>query len=50
MDENLAKDKEISFNACSHRKVIRLDWEDFANDGEAGNDSLRQPKPLNYLG
>jgi len=29
-DEALAKDKEIAFNACSHRELIRLAWEDFA--------------------
>ena len=28
-DESLAKDKEIAFNACSHRELIRLPWEDF---------------------
>lgn len=28
-DERLAKDKEIAFNACSHRELIRLSWEDF---------------------
>jgi len=28
-DESLAKDKEIAFNACSHRELIRLAWEDF---------------------
>jgi Ala-tRNA(Pro) deacylase len=28
-DESLTKDKEISFNACSHRELIRLAWEDF---------------------
>lgn len=28
-DESLAKDKEIVFNACSHRELIRLAWEDF---------------------
>jgi Ala-tRNA(Pro) deacylase len=30
VDENLANDKEISFNACSHRELIRLAWGDFA--------------------
>jgi Ala-tRNA(Pro) deacylase len=29
VDENLAQDKEIAFNACSHRELIRLAWEDF---------------------
>ncbi|MGA8310077.1 MAG: YbaK/EbsC family protein [Terriglobales bacterium] len=28
-DESLAQDKEIAFNACSHRELIRLAWEDF---------------------
>jgi Ala-tRNA(Pro) deacylase len=28
-DETLAQDKEITFNACSHRELIRLSWEDF---------------------
>jgi Ala-tRNA(Pro) deacylase len=30
-DETLAKDKEIAFNACSHRELIRLAWEDYLN-------------------
>ena len=29
VEESLTKDKEISFNACSHRELIRLAWEDF---------------------
>jgi Ala-tRNA(Pro) deacylase len=28
-DERLSEDKEIAFNACSHRELIRLAWEDF---------------------
>jgi len=28
-DESLAKDKEIAFNAGSHRELVRLAWEDF---------------------
>ena len=28
-DTGLAKDKEIAFNAGSHRELIRLAWEDF---------------------
>lgn len=28
-DETLAKDKEIAFNAGSHRELIRLAWEDY---------------------
>jgi Ala-tRNA(Pro) deacylase len=28
-DEDLAKDKDIVFNACSHRELIRLAWGDY---------------------
>jgi len=28
-DESLARDKEISFNAGSHRELVRLAWDDF---------------------
>ncbi|MGC2196259.1 MAG: YbaK/EbsC family protein [Terriglobales bacterium] len=28
-DESLSRDKEIAFNAGSHRELIRLAWEDF---------------------
>jgi Ala-tRNA(Pro) deacylase len=28
-DESLARDKEITFNACSHRELIRMLWDDF---------------------
>lgn len=28
-DENLARDKEIAFNAGTHRELIRMNWEDF---------------------
>jgi Ala-tRNA(Pro) deacylase len=28
-DENLAKDKEIAFNAGTHRELIRMSWEDY---------------------
>jgi Ala-tRNA(Pro) deacylase len=28
-DESLARDKEITFNAGSHRELIRIAWEDF---------------------
>jgi Ala-tRNA(Pro) deacylase len=28
-DESLARDKEIAFNAGSHRELVRLAWEDF---------------------
>jgi Ala-tRNA(Pro) deacylase len=29
-DEKLAEDKEIAFNAGSHRELVRLAWRDFA--------------------
>jgi Ala-tRNA(Pro) deacylase len=28
-DESLSRDKEIAFNACSHRELIRLSWMDY---------------------
>lgn len=28
-DENLARDKEIAFNAGTHRELIRMSWEDY---------------------
>jgi len=28
-DESLARDKEIAFNAGTHRELVRLAWEDF---------------------
>jgi Ala-tRNA(Pro) deacylase len=28
-DESLSQDKEIAFNACSHRELIRMAWPDF---------------------
>lgn len=28
-DESLTRDKEIAFNACSHRELIRLSWNDY---------------------
>lgn len=28
-DENLTRDKEIAFNAGTHRELIRMSWEDF---------------------
>jgi Ala-tRNA(Pro) deacylase len=28
-DESLTRDKEIAFNAGSHRELVRLSWEDF---------------------
>jgi Ala-tRNA(Pro) deacylase len=30
-DESLAHDKEIAFNAGSHRELVRLGWQDFEN-------------------
>lgn len=30
VDESLTRDEEIAFNACSHRELIRLAWNDFA--------------------
>jgi Ala-tRNA(Pro) deacylase len=35
-DESLARDKDIAFNAGSHRELVRLAWEDF--------EKLVQPK------
>jgi len=29
-DESLAQDKEIAFNAGTHRELVRMGWEDFA--------------------
>lgn len=37
-DENLARDKEIAFNAGSHRELVRLAWDDFV--------SLVQPRVI----
>ena len=28
-DENLARDKEIAFNAGTHRELIRMSWDDY---------------------
>lgn len=28
-DESLSRDKEIAFNAGSHRELVRISWEDF---------------------
>lgn len=39
-DETLAKDKEIVFNAGSHRELIRLAWEDF--------EKLAKPKIMSF--
>lgn len=40
-EESLAKDKEIAFNACSHRELIRLSWEDYAK--------LVKPRMLSFV-
>ena len=37
-DEALSRDKEIVFNAGSHRELVRLAWEDF--------ERLVQPKVM----
>jgi len=29
-DESLSRDKEIAFNAGSHRELVRIAWDDFA--------------------
>lgn len=39
-DESLGKDKEIVFNACSHRELIRLSWQDYKQ--------LVNPRVLNF--
>jgi Ala-tRNA(Pro) deacylase len=39
-DESLARDKEIAFNAGSHRELVRLAWEDFVR--------LVQPKIVRF--
>lgn len=39
-DESLTRDKEITFNACSHRELIRMSWEDFR--------MLAQPKMAKF--
>ena len=31
VDEALARDKEIAFNACSHGELVRLSWDDYQN-------------------
>jgi len=37
---SLARDKEIAFNAGSHRELMRLAWEDFAR--------LAEPKTVRF--
>jgi len=39
-DESLARDKEIAFNAGSHRELVRLAWEDFVR--------LAEPKTVRF--
>ena len=39
-DENLARDKEIAFNAGTHRELIRMSWDDFK--------SLAEPMVLRF--
>jgi len=39
-DESLARDKEIVFNACSHRELIRMSWADF--------ERLARPKIIQF--
>jgi Ala-tRNA(Pro) deacylase len=39
-EEILAKDEEITFNACSHRDLIRLAWKDF--------EELAKPKLIRF--
>jgi Ala-tRNA(Pro) deacylase len=41
VDETLSRDKEIVFNAGSHRELVRLAWEDF--------ERLVQPKLMNLV-
>ena len=38
--ESLAEDDEITFNACSHRELIKMAYRDFEN--------LVKPKVLKY--
>jgi Ala-tRNA(Pro) deacylase len=39
-DESLARDKEIAFNAGTHRELIRMSWEDF--------EKLVEPKVIRF--
>jgi Ala-tRNA(Pro) deacylase len=39
-DESLARDKEIAFNAGSHRELMRLTWDDFVR--------LVEPKTVRF--
>ncbi len=40
VDESLAKDEEITFNACTHHELIRLAYKDF--------ESLVKPKVIKF--
>ena len=39
-DDSLEKDKEIAFNAGTHRELIRMHWEDFKK--------LAEPKVIQF--
>jgi arginine decarboxylase len=41
VDQALADDKEIAFNAGSHRELVRMKFADFQVSGEAGDHSAR---------
>lgn len=40
-DETLTRDREIAFNACSHRELIRLSWSDYQR--------LVNPRIINFV-
>jgi Ala-tRNA(Pro) deacylase len=40
VEESLARDREIAFNAGSHRELIRMSWEDF--------EKLVEPKVMRF--
>jgi Ala-tRNA(Pro) deacylase len=41
VDDSLTRDKEIVFNACSHRELIRMAYADF--------ETLVKPKVLSFV-
>ena len=41
VDESLAEDREIAFNAGSHFELIKMAYRDFDTAGEAGGDGVR---------
>jgi Ala-tRNA(Pro) deacylase len=41
VDDSLTRDKEIAFNACSHRELIRMAYADF--------ETLVKPKVLSFV-